>query len=156
MSYVDANLGPGERVVYRGNVHWAIGLPWFVLGALLLLPGGEGASAGGVFVVVGIARIVLAKLMNEYAITNKRVVVKRGLIFRDTLELNLSKVESAGLNQGIFGRILGYGTVTVRGSGGTSGKCTYLAKPTDFRQALHLAIEGGESPAERIVPSTSA
>lgn len=142
MSYVDNNLGTGEWVVQRGSIHWAIGLPWFLIAGVFLISGRDGSVIGVTLLLIGALRIFIGRTMYEYAVTNKRVVVKRGLIFRDTIELNLSKVESASVNQGITGRLLGYGTVTVRGSGGTSGKCTYLSNPTGFCRALNQAIEG--------------
>lgn len=154
MSYIDNNLGPGERVVHRGSIHWAIGLPWFLLAGVFLISGQEGSVIGVMLLLIGALRILIGKTMYEYAITNKRVAVKRGLIFRDTIELNLNKVESASVNQGITGRLLGYGTVTVRGSGGTSGKCTYLSNPTHFRRALNQAIEG-DLPSQDTLATTA-
>jgi len=56
---------------------------------------------------------------SEFAITNKRVIIKVGLISRKTLEMNLSKIESVNVDQSILGRILRYGTLTVIGTGGT-------------------------------------
>lgn len=146
LSYVENNFGPGEKV-YRGDIHWAIALPWFVVAGFFLLLGGKyGLVIASNLFAIGCLRIVIARLMYEYAITNKRVVLKRGIIFRDTIELNLSKLESAMISQGIIGRSLGYGTLIFRGSGGTVGACKYLANPTDFRRALNHAIEG-DSPA---------
>lgn len=148
MSYVDANLGTGEKVEYRGKVHWGIGLPYFLVAGLFFLVGGrEGAPIGAISLLIGIAKFLLAKITCEYAITNRRVVLKKGFISRHTTELNLRKVESASVSQGIFGRILGYGSLTVRGSGGTAEKYPNLAQPTEFRRALNDATERAEVPA---------
>lgn len=153
MSYVKNNLGPGEEVVYQGQTHWAIGLPWFVLGAFFLPGGADGAAIATVFFLVGALRIVLARLMYEYAITNRRVVMKRGIVFRDTVELNLGKVESASIKQGILGRILGYGILIVRGSGGTSGTYRYLARPLEFRRVLQETAHDAATPQGAVAPS---
>ena len=64
----------------------------------------------------------------------RRTLIKVGLISRHTLEMNLSKVESVAVDQGIWGRILGYGSITVIGTGGTKELFAYLANPVEFRR----------------------
>ena len=75
-------------------------------------------------------------ITTELAVTTKRVISKRGLISRKTVELNLAKVEAIGVNQSILGRILGYGTVTVVGTGGTKEPFLYIASPLEFRRVV--------------------
>ena len=70
------------------------------------------------------------------AVTNKRVIIKVGLISRRTAELNLNKVENIGVNQSILGRILNYGTITVVGTGGTHEQFRWVASPIEFRRAV--------------------
>ena len=60
-----------------------------------------------------------------------------GLISRRTLEMNLEKVETIKVDQGIFGRILGFGTVTVVGTGGTKEAFKWMAEPLAFRRAVN-------------------
>src|SRR5690606_12806297 len=92
-------------------------------------------------IAMGALRIVLTRITNEYAITSKRVISKQGLISRRTIELNLNRVESASIDQGITGRLLGYGTIRVRGTGQAEAKFKHLANPMEFRRALMHAIE---------------
>jgi hypothetical protein len=66
---------------------------------------------------------LIDRLTSEFAITNKRVIVKLGLISIHTLEMNLSKVESINVDQNPFGRIFGYGSITVIGIGATCTTC---------------------------------
>lgn len=73
---------------------------------------------------------------DEFVITNKRAVVKAGVIGRRTVELNLEKVESIGVNQSILGRILGYGTVVITGTGGTRERFDFISRPLEFRKAF--------------------
>ena len=73
---------------------------------------------------------------SEFAITNKRVIVKMGLIRRHTLELNLQRVESVSVDQTTIGRILGYGTITIIGTGGTREPFRRIAHPLEFRKAV--------------------
>ena len=75
-------------------------------------------------------------LTSEFAVTNKRVLVKVGFISRHTLELLLSKVETIGVDQSILGRILGYGTIVVIGTGGTREPFKAIADPLGFRHQV--------------------
>ena len=71
---------------------------------------------------------------DEFAITNKRVIVKTGLIRRRTVELNLTKIESVNVNQSILGRILGFGSIQIVGTGGTKETFPKIKKPLQFRK----------------------
>ena len=77
---------------------------------------------------------LIARAASEFAITNKRIIIKVGLISRHTLEMNLSKVESVIVDQGIWGRIIGYGSITVIGTGGTNEPFTHIANSMEFRK----------------------
>src|SRR5215468_8894258 len=131
MGYVESNLMPGEEVTYRAHLHWIIYVKpvlFAVIGVALLVASALGNGAGvlailGAVVLLVAAGYALSKWImartSEFAVTNKRVIVKVGLIRRDTLELLLSKVESIGVDQSILGRIFGFGTIVVIGTGGT-------------------------------------
>jgi uncharacterized membrane protein YdbT with pleckstrin-like domain len=123
MGYVESNLASGERIVHRGELHWAIFLPGIVLLPIII---------GILFLIAAI----LAKISTEMAVTNKRVIIKSGLISRRTIEMNLSKIETVGVDQGILGRMLNYGTVTVKGTGGTGEPFKWVSAPLDFRRAV--------------------
>jgi uncharacterized membrane protein YdbT with pleckstrin-like domain len=129
MGYIDSNLGPGEEVVHRGKIHWAIFLP-----GILLLP----VLIGAVLLVSELITMVTT----EMAVTNKRVIIKAGLISRRTIEMNLSKVENVGVDQGILGRMLNYGTITVVGTGGTKEPFKWVAAPLDYRRAVQEQDQG--------------
>lgn len=123
MGYVDSNLASGESVAHRGEIHWAI----FIRG-ILLSP-----------FLIGIAMLILdlfTKISTEMAVTNKRVIIKTGLISTRTVELNLSKVENIAVSQSLFGRMLGYGSITVVGTGGTKEPFRWVKDPIAFRQAV--------------------
>lgn len=70
------------------------------------------------------------------AITNKRLILKTGLISRNTFELQLSQVETIRVKQSVFGRLLGYGTIVVRGTGSSVDKVSFISNPIDFRNAF--------------------
>ncbi len=69
----------------------------------------------------------------ELAVTDRRVIYKTGIFQRHSMEMNRSKVEPDGDNQKILGRILGYGTVGVRGTGGSFEPIPFIGEPLDFR-----------------------
>ncbi len=123
MSYVDSNLSPGETVVYRAKLHAIIFLPGIILTPL----------------IIGLPMLLSAwirRANTELAVTSKRVIAKVGLFHRTTLELNLSKVETIGVDQSLLGRILNYGTVVVVGTGGTKEPFPNIADPMAFRKAV--------------------
>jgi uncharacterized membrane protein YdbT with pleckstrin-like domain len=72
----------------------------------------------------------------EFAVTSRRVIIKTGWISRRTIELNMSKVESVEVAQDIFARMLGYGTITVIGTGGTREPFSLINDPLGFRRAV--------------------
>lgn len=115
--YVQDNLISGEKVVYETRLHWIAFLSLRGLLTLWILS-------------------LIDYWTSEFAITNKRVIVKMGLVRRHTLELNLQRVESVSVDQTIMGRILGYGTITIIGTGGTREPFRRIAHPLEFRKAV--------------------
>jgi len=138
MGYVDSNLLKDEQIVRRGVIHWAIFSPAIFFGVFGVL--GLAASAGfGTLIAISVLLMMSEAILRsttEMAITNKRVIMKRGWISRKTLELNLNKIENLGIEQGLLGRMLNYGTVTVVGTGGTREAFKYVAEPLDFRKTV--------------------
>lgn len=114
-TYVDNNLIRDEQVEFETSYHWIIFFNIRALFTLFIAP-------------------MLDRYADEFAVTNKRVIVKTGLISRRTLEMNLSKIESVKVDQSIFGRLFGYGTITIIGTGGTRESFPNIAKPLLFRK----------------------
>ena len=162
MSYVESNLIAGETVLYKTGLHWIV-LFWPILFGLVLgIPGlmflvtsvvahGDGSSGvailGLVFLAIACGLILLgyfSRAATEMAVTNKRVMIKTGLLRRRTFELLLSKVESIGVDEGILGRVLGYGSVIVRGTGGTPEPFRKVGHPLEFRRQVQQQVEMSE------------
>lgn len=95
------------------------------LGSLLLTGAAVSIGAG-----------LIRKNSTEVAVSNRRVLIKTGLISRKTIEVTLSKVESVGVDESAFGRMLGYGDVIVRGTGGTSESFTRIANPEELSRQV--------------------
>jgi len=168
MSYVEKNLMPGETVVYRTRLHWIVifwpivlSIIFGVAGLVLLartLAGPRDDSGdrtamlagGAILLVVAIISLVVALLKRnatEMAVTDRRVIVKIGVAARRTFEILLSKVESIGVEETFVGRMLGYGTVVVRGTGGTPEPFDTVAHPLEFRKQVQQQIENSQERA---------
>jgi len=144
MGFVERNLLPNEQVTYRARLHWIIYLvPAIVVMAAVAIALGGGGIAAIVVGAIGLLLMLppwIRSSSSEFAITNKRVVIKVGLIRRHSLELLLQKVEGIGVDQGIIGRILGYGTITVSGVGGTKEAFPRISNPLEFRRQVQASL----------------
>jgi uncharacterized membrane protein YdbT with pleckstrin-like domain len=162
MSYLTSTLVPGEKVVYQTRLHWIVmlgslmtALALFVLGGALpwyvsTNPGFQTATVLGmnitsaVLIAVGVIALLAGaarRNATEMAVTNRRVVVKTGLVRRRTIEMLLNKVESIEVQETTWGRILGYGTIVVVGSGGSTEPFPRISHPLRFRSLLQQQIE---------------
>lgn len=135
MRYVDRMLGVNETVLGFTRPTWWSGFWVYVLAAIFLLPT-SGLS------LIFIIPVVINTLTTEIALTNKRVIIKKGLLRRDADELRISKIEFVKVNQSITGRILGYSTISIVGTGGTKLVARGCAKGNQFRQKIFDQIEG--------------
>ncbi|HEX9463888.1 MAG TPA: PH domain-containing protein [Alphaproteobacteria bacterium] len=158
MSYVDRVIQPGEDVVYRAPLHWVIyarGLLFLAVGGLALVIGGSFAATepdkmrgigelaiaglGLIAVIAGAISVIVAfvrRRTTEIAVTTRRVIYKTGVIRRLTSELSVEKIETVLVEQGILGRILNYGTVIIRGTGGGLEPVQNIDDPLTFRSKL--------------------
>jgi len=164
MSYIESNLVPGETVIYQTRLHWIVMLGHLLIGFLLLgLPGalllyyafshsGDmdantlhlSEGGGAALIVCGVVVILIGMVRRsatEMAVTNRRVVIKTGLMSRKTIEMLLNKVESIEVSETTGGRMLGYGTIVMIGTGGTSEPFREVAHPLEFRNQVQQQIE---------------
>jgi uncharacterized membrane protein YdbT with pleckstrin-like domain len=136
MRYIDQSLAPGETVIQRGKwptVFW-VGA-WL---ALLVL----GIAIVGVVIFIVAA---VHMLTTDFAVTNRRVVIKRGWLNRRTQELAVESVEGVSLRQSLIARLFGYGRVIVTGTGEGTLVFPPMAHPVTFRRAIETArTECGE------------
>jgi uncharacterized membrane protein YdbT with pleckstrin-like domain len=150
MSYLDDHLLSGERIVYRARLHWTIFLTSIVvvllgiaLGILLQVLEPAYSYAGLALAGVGLLLAMgpaIRYISSEFAVTDKRVLGKLGFIERESKETLLSKVEAIGIDQGVIGRLLGFGTVTITGTGGTQELFPRISEPLEFRRQIQSQI----------------
>jgi uncharacterized membrane protein YdbT with pleckstrin-like domain len=158
MGYVDTILRPDEQVVYTGKIHRIIYVKPIVntiVGLIVL-----GVSAVrindkienddqniliGVFLlgvllfswgIMSFFSAVIYRWTTEIAVTTRRVIIKRGLISRQTMEMNLNKVESVFVTQSVLGRVLNFGDVDVKGTGSSIEDLDCIASPISLRRSI--------------------
>ena len=150
MNYVTRVLQPGESVVHTARIHPVIFLPaflWFVLALVLLIAamtlsgdlriGGEAlAAVAANFAEASALPALIRRASTELAVTDRRVIYKSGILARHTLEMNRSKVESVDVDQSLLGRLIGFGTITVRGTGGSLEPIRMIGDPLTFRSHI--------------------
>lgn len=160
--YSRSTLAPDETPCYKTSLHWVIFLRFAALAAVLFLFAAipfaiaiqaVTGSEIGWFALPLPALLLLppavAFASSELVITDRRVLIKTGVIRRQTLELFISKIESIAIDQGFFGRLLDYGSVTIRGTGGFEEPFEAIARPILFRNWVQR-LQGG------VVPPLSA
>ena len=162
MSYIDRSLGDGETIIARAHFHWLyVTAAWLCLlgpGLLLLALLGKAQGTGfamddsatmaaigaGVLLVIGILaflRLMIRKWSTEIGVTSHRFVEKYGLLSMKTNEIALPNIEGVRVNQSILGRLIGYGTVRIEGTGVGSVTTPAIADPVGFVRAIQTAKE---------------
>ncbi len=136
-SYVEGALVNDERIVHIGHISkWSL---WhLILFGVLLLP-----LFGAGLVLLAIAYVRYKSV--ELAVTTKRVIVKHGFISRQTVEMNLSRVESVQVEQGVLGRLFDFGTLVIAGTGSSHAPLAGIADPMGFRKAFIEAHDGARA-----------
>jgi uncharacterized membrane protein YdbT with pleckstrin-like domain len=146
MSYVKSVLQEDEQVRYVTNISWIIYIPgvaFLILAAVAYWIGTREVSAyslwAGVAAVLAVVAVILLfsawfrRYTTEIAVTNRRIIYKRGFISRRTIEMQMDKVESVDVDQTIWGRIFGYGDITIRGVGVGIEPLKNIDAPIEFR-----------------------
>jgi uncharacterized membrane protein YdbT with pleckstrin-like domain len=153
MSYIEGTLQPGERLLATRRLHWVIyvwPIAHMVVAAGLAAWAGLSASPGrtailvvaGILLALGIVSFLQRALIGwatEYAVTDHRLLVKRGVLSVHTVEMSLDKIESVDVDQSLMGRMLGYGSVTVHGVGSRWDPITQIPDPSGLRNAISAA-----------------
>lgn len=156
MGYIEKKLVAGETVAYRTGCHWIvmfwplvcgavlgfIGFVFFAGGWMATRNGGryQGAMVWGALALLGTVVLIgggiIRRFATEVAVSNQRVLIKTGLLSCRSVEVLLPKVESIGVDESLLGRMLGYGSVIVRGTGGTLETFDKIAHPNELRRQV--------------------
>jgi uncharacterized membrane protein YdbT with pleckstrin-like domain len=152
MGYVERVLSPGEKITYRAGLHWIL-YAGAIGPAVLGVAGAVGASRmpdglpRSMILIVSTLALAASLLQvlavwsrmanTEIVVTDRRIIYKTGLVSRRSIEMNLDKVESVTVDQGLLGRLLDFGTVIIRGVGAGLEPVATVASPLEFRQRVN-------------------
>lgn len=128
MGYIHDSLSDGEEVRALFKLHWFARIP-MIIWIILAIP------------TIGITLLLASwewlRLRNiEQGVTNKRVILKRGIISRKTEEMKITSIETVEIIQGVMGRIFGYGTVKVTGRGLSDLLFRNINDPMDVKRKI--------------------
>ena len=148
MDYVQRVLQPGEQVRHISSIHWIVYWPGVAVALLGVIAYwfNEARYLTGLwqYTAYALALLAVALLIQEWfrcwvteiAVTNRRVIYKKGLVRRQTNEMNMDKVESVKINQSILGRMLDYGDVTILGTGEGFETLRTISSPIELRNSI--------------------
>ncbi len=151
MPYYTQVLQPGEDVRVIGRLHWSIylrGLLVLAVAVVVLalsprIPDPDwqryarwGSAVVGLIGLVLLFRAWLRRRATEIVVTDRRVIFKRGLLARHTVEMNVGKIETVDVEQGLGGRIWNYGTVLIYGTGSGFEPLVGVGAPLRIRNAI--------------------
>lgn len=151
MAYYTKVLQPDERVLAVGRLHWSIYRHslLLLLAALVVLfgsfwaPQPDGPTAVRVLAagvaVVGLLMFLATSIRRrgtEIVVTDRRVIFKRGILSRHTVEMNVSKIETVDVEQSLTARLLGYGTLMIHGTGADIEPLQRIDRPLAIRSAI--------------------
>ena len=128
MSYIKQSLSTGEEIQELFQLHWFAKIPMIVW-AILALP------TLGVTLILAIWEFLKLRSI-EQGVTNKRIILKKGIFSRKSEEMKLSSVETVEILQGVIGRMFGYGTIKVTGRGISDVVYKNIDNPMQVKRAI--------------------
>ena len=143
MSYVDQHLLPDEKVIFRTKINWTEYLKSSMIffAGLFILAFSRGL--GFLVILISFVSFGMTYLKintSEFAVTNKRVLIKVGILKILSLETMLNMIEGIYIEQGIIDKITNGGSIIIKGIGGTRNPFPNIAQPYEFRNAVNTQI----------------
>lgn len=128
MSYIEESLSKDEKIHEIYRLHWFSKIPMFIW-LILAIP------TFGLTLLLALWEWLKLRSI-EQGSTNKRVIRKSGIISRKTEEMKISSVETVEINQGVMGRIFGFGNVKVTGRGISDVLFSKIDNPLDVKKSI--------------------
>lgn len=147
MSHVEKNLAPNEKIIHRTQMHpiaytGPVFLALIGLSVLTMGQPGIGLATTTLLAAALWAGITFLQIKSsEYVLTDKRVIIKTGIINIETFEILLNKVGGINLQEGLIEEKLGYGNIVVRDTGSAQKKFKNIIKAGEFKTAIYKQIE---------------
>ena len=147
MSYLESNLSKEEKIISKGEVSFLPVIPSAVICFIILICGISGGFGGFIVALIIAAVIILPKFFGikntELGLTNKKVMGKYGIINTKVMDSPLNKVNSVTVEQGLGGKIFGYGKIVISTSSG-GYNFNYIKSADSFRSAVMEQIDIAE------------
>lgn len=131
-----------DNVVYFSRLHWVIFVAP-VLGVLVCLVLAEIfplvqriSLLLALFALLWVGMTWVTYYFSSLSIQKKRVILRTGVLVRQTVDIPLTKIETIDIRQSILGSVLGYGMLIITGTGGTRHFVTFLQKPLTCRRYI--------------------
>lgn len=113
--------------IFVANV-WHLKMLWRMVAFSLILLG-----------LFHLGMVFLVRATTEIAVTSKRLIFKRGWVARNVQEMAINNIESVAVNQSLFGRLLGYGSVDCFGTGdGDIDLPSMVDNPITLRRMIQM------------------
>lgn len=163
MAYPTKLLAPDETIKFETKPHWrALFVPIivmlvtvFVMTALLTwivsnISGWEFLRwiviAGGVLILVLWAVVPFLRwLTTEYVFTDRRIIVRSGIITRQGKDMPLAKVNNVSFFVPAMGRLLNYGELVIQSAGENDGLTVRdVPDVEDIQRQVYEYIEADE------------
>jgi uncharacterized membrane protein YdbT with pleckstrin-like domain len=130
MKFIKNTITENELILEEIHLHWMIKLNIIIciLLSFLIIP---------IFFAIS---LYIKLISTEQAITDKRIIVKTGFISRKTEEMILSKIETVEIEQSLFGRIFGFGTIKITGIGNSILLFKDIDNPLEIKKIIETII----------------
>lgn len=139
------------NIVYLAKLHWILFLWPVVLALASIVLGIEVEQLNQVafflfaFSLLWAGMYWLTYLFSSLTIKKKQLILRTGIVVRQTIDIPLTKIESIDIKQSILGSLLGYGSLVITGTGGTRNTINFLEKPLRCRRYIEQLMHGPEA-----------
>lgn len=149
MGYIDKNLLPQEQIIFRTRKHLIIFLYPFVLAGISVLATiymyHNALLAKLLWVPWFVAFVMgfvvwLNYITSDFAVTDKRVMMREGFFYRHSNEIRISTISQVNVDQSLIGQMLGYGTVSIK-TFGAFDVYPIISKPVVFQKVVNAQID---------------
>lgn len=112
-----------SNIFLRNNIFLAqvVWIPWFII-------------------LIFWSYIGLEYWTSEFAVTNKRVMMREGFFFKHMNETRLATISQVNVNQSLLGRLLNYGIVSINAFGAYDAFAN-IAKPLVFQKYVNEQLD---------------